>query len=282
MDFSIAQEVEEAKVKLTAVASSLGREVTVFMRPAAIASKESSSSPDTGFQRFQTFLKGMEDNLKSLVKNNKATQAGNPTDNPPDSFYDLTIADYAHLQSNRKEDVHLKTKKIRDAEADARRSRITKATIRIQFPDSLILEAEFKADDKVAVLIDFIKRAISQPELPFFIYTTPPKNRIKDYRQTLYAAGLVPSALVYFSLEAEEARSVEGIARGPYLKPEVAELRDLHLVSAKGVESVPPTRDQVEPDSSSRGQRPSEADAKGPASAAPKAGGPKIPKWFKR
>ncbi|EFJ36087.1 hypothetical protein SELMODRAFT_404531 [Selaginella moellendorffii] len=86
-----------------------------------------------------------------------------------DEFYELTPEDYARLVSKKREERFLKTAKIRDAEAAARRS-------------------------KFAKFMHFTLRNTD---------TTPPKQILKDYNVTMYDAGLVPGALVYLSYNSD-------------------------------------------------------------------------------
>ncbi|XP_024541227.1 plant UBX domain-containing protein 1-like [Selaginella moellendorffii] len=126
-----------------------------------------------------------------------------------DEFYELTPEDYARLVSKKREERFLKTAKSRDAEAAARRSKFAKATLRVQFPDSIIVEADFSPLDLVLKLVTMLEKLQLKPEIPFHLYTTPPKQILKDYNVTMYDAGLVPGALVYLS---------NSDFQGPYLK----------------------------------------------------------------
>ncbi|GAV86859.1 LOW QUALITY PROTEIN: hypothetical protein CFOL_v3_30285, partial [Cephalotus follicularis] len=103
---------------------------------------------------------------------------------------------------------YLKTRKIREAEEAARRSRITKVVIRVLFPDGHTLEA-FHSSETIQSLDDLLTEAVAQPELPFYIctltsgclaYTTPPKKQIKDMSQD-FSAGFVLCAIVYFAYD---------------------------------------------------------------------------------
>jgi tether containing UBX domain for GLUT4 len=92
-------------------------------------------------------------------------------------------------------DVFLKTKKIRDAEAAAKRASITKvrsswnmcvlaysspdrngisvfflqAVIRVLFPDNYFLEAKFQPSDSLSLLFDLLSKVVSRPDIPFYI-----------------------------------------------------------------------------------------------------------------
>lgn len=148
----------------------------------------------------------------------------------PDDFYDFTAEDYFRLMSTRKEDKHLKTRKIREAEEATRRSKITKqAVIRVRFPDNYTLEASFHASEAIQSLVDLLTKAVAHPELPFYLYTTPPKKQIKEMTQDFYSAGFVPGAIVYFSYDVPKGD--DGSApSGSFLQEDVMSLLGLEFV----------------------------------------------------
>ncbi|KAJ0452401.1 putative plant UBX domain-containing protein [Helianthus annuus] len=119
----------------------------------------------------------------------------------PDDLEFTTEDYYRILATKKKEDKYLKTKKIRDAEAAASRSRITKAVVRVRFPDNHTLEATFHPSETLQSLVDLLVKVVARPDLPFYIYTTPPKKQIKDLSQDLYSVGFVPGAIVYYSYD---------------------------------------------------------------------------------
>ncbi|KAB2602584.1 tether containing UBX domain for GLUT4-like [Pyrus ussuriensis x Pyrus communis] len=118
-----------------------------------------------------------------------------------DEFYDFTPEDYYHIQRTRqKEDKFLKTQKIREAEDAKRRSKITKAVIRVRFPDNRTVDATFHPSDKIQSLVDYLRKVGARPELPFYLFTAPPKQVLRDMSQDFYSAGFVPGAVVHLSL----------------------------------------------------------------------------------
>ncbi|GAV83163.1 UBX domain-containing protein, partial [Cephalotus follicularis] len=68
-------------------------------------------------------------------------------------------------------DKYLKTRKIREAEEAAHGSRITKVVIRVRFPDGHTLEVIFPSSETIQSLVDLLREAVSQRELPFYICT---------------------------------------------------------------------------------------------------------------
>ncbi|KAJ1391565.1 UBX domain [Sesbania bispinosa] len=156
-----------------------------------------------------------------------------------DDFYEFTAEDYHRLLATKKEDKFLKTRKIREAEEAARRSRITKAVIRVRFPDNHTLEATFHPSETIASLINLLAKVIAQPEQPFYIYTTPPKKLIKDTSQDFYTAGFCPGAIVYFSYNVPKGDSTSDGPVGPYLLEEVMSLKGLDVANDQGQPSDP-------------------------------------------
>ncbi|MFS8032227.1 putative UBX domain, Ubiquitin-like domain superfamily [Helianthus anomalus] len=183
-----------AKEKLAAAKQNYGREVRVFE---TTTSSQTSNEPSN--------------------------------EEEPDEFYEFTAEDYYRILATKKEDKFLKTRKIREAEEAARRSRITKAVIRVRFPDNHTLEATFHPSETLQSLIDLLMKVLAQPDLPFHIYTTPPKKQIKDLSQDFYSAGFAPGAIVYFSYDQPKGDG-DAATSGPFLNEDVMSLKGLELV----------------------------------------------------
>lgn len=200
---SSIKDAAEAQALLRAMAENLGREVNVSISRAALKTEVNPS------------------------------ESAEKQEEESDDFYEFTEEDYARMMANKKPEIFLKTKKIRDIEAASRRARITKAIIRVQFPDNYILEAKFQPSDSLSALADFLKKVISRTDLPFYLYTAPPKQRLQDLGKDFYTAGLTPGALVYFSYDIPKGVTedeLKGIIDAPYLRRDVMALRDLHLL----------------------------------------------------
>lgn len=229
-------ESDLAKVKLAAVAERLGREVRVFETMATSMSEKAST-----------------DDMKE----------------PGDDFYEFTAEDYYRTLSSKKDDKTMKTRKLREAEQAARRARITKAIIRICFPDNYTLEVKFHPSETLQSLIDLLQKVVSRPELPFYIYTTPPKKQVKDMSQDFYSAGFAPGAIVYFSYDLPMGDDSANANLGPFLQDDILSLNGLDLIQeeVKQVQSAPePVVEQPTPNAQ---EKPSEKK-------------PVKPKWFKR
>ncbi|KAK4483200.1 hypothetical protein RD792_010380 [Penstemon davidsonii] len=157
-----------------------------------------------------------------------------------DDFYEFTPEDYFRLLGTKKEDKYLKTKKIRDAEEAACRSRLTKAVIRVRFPDNYTLQVSFHPSETIQSLIDFLKRVIAHTDLPFYLYTTPPKKQIKDMSQDFYSAGFVPGAIVYFAYDVPKGDN-DSLLSGPFLHEDVKSLEGLEFMAQQAEPTPEPT-----------------------------------------
>ncbi|CAL5026780.1 unnamed protein product [Urochloa decumbens] len=149
-----------------------------------------------------------------------------------DEFYELQPADYFGLISNRmaEQSKMLKTRKMREAELAAQRAKITKAVMRVRFPDGYILEADFLSSERIHSLVDLLMKVLARPDLPFYLYTVPPKKRILDTSQDFYTAGFVPGANVHFSYDLPEGSLTDDLKSGPFLREEIQSLDGLSLL----------------------------------------------------
>ncbi|PPD78519.1 hypothetical protein GOBAR_DD24545 [Gossypium barbadense] len=233
-----SMEAESAKAKLAAAKEKFGREIRVF-------------------------------ETASLLP----TQDGVPNTEEPDDFYDFTAEDYYRLMASKKEDKHLKTRKIREAEEAARRSRITKAVVRIRFPDNHTLELTFHPSETLQSLVDLISKLIARPDLPFYLYTTPPKKQIKDMTQDFFSAGFIPGAIVYFSYDLPKGEDAAAANSGPFLQEEIMSLKGLEVIA--GAEQPESLQSAPEPASASAVPSPAVHESK------PTEKKPAKPKWFK-
>ncbi|VAH33515.1 unnamed protein product [Triticum turgidum subsp. durum] len=196
-----------------------------------------------------------------------------------DDFYELQPSDYYKLISNRlaEQSKVLKTRKIREAELAAQRARLTKAVARVRFPDGYILEAEFHPSETVHSLVDLLMKVIARPDLPFYLYTVPPKKRIMDASQDFYTIGFVPGANVFFSYDLPEGPELntDAVKSGPYLREEIRTLDGLSLESEP---SDQPDDSKTNSDSAHQSYA-FQSDSAPPPAANKKSA---KPKWFKR
>ncbi|XP_038886290.1 plant UBX domain-containing protein 1 isoform X2 [Benincasa hispida] len=171
---------------------------------------------------------GREIRVFETMPPSSSTEELSNTGDEPDDFYEFTAEDYHRVLATKKDEKYLKTRKLREAEQAARRSKITKVRVRVRFPDNHTLEATFHPSETMQTLVDLLTKVVAQPELPFYIYTTPPKKQIKDLTQDFYSAGFVPGAIVYFSYDLPEGEAVGSVS---YLNEDVMALKGLEFVS---------------------------------------------------
>lgn len=244
---------KQAFEKISSISEKVGRPLRVFVNPAILPVTEKSETEGASSSKETNQIGGEES----------------------DDFYEFTPADYARLQSSRKEEKFLKTKYLREQDEAAARNRITKAIIRIQFPDEWILEADFRPSDLISTVRDFVTLCLKQKDLPFYFYTTPPKQKLKDETLSLYSSGLVPGAIIHFSPETISEKDKESSTNSTYLQEEIEKLRDLHLLSNTEEEG---NVQKENPKESSEIVKPSPPISSSSASTSKSKG---KPKWFK-
>lgn len=147
----------------------------------------------------------------------------------PDEFYNLTPAELKKEQQMRTDTVEkleiLRTKAMRerDEQRELRRYRYT--LIRIRFPDGILLEGTFKATEKLPALFDFVRENLLHEWLPYLLVTSIGQKLVEE-ESTFAELGLVPSAVVNFTLEEDivsdiSAQQSSFNKNGPFLKPKI-------------------------------------------------------------
>ncbi|XP_063948237.1 plant UBX domain-containing protein 1-like [Daucus carota subsp. sativus] len=121
---------------------------------------------------------------------------------------------------------------------------VRKSRLWVRFPHNHTLEVTFHPSESIQLLFiyDLLKKVLARTELPFYIYTTPPKKQIKDMSQDFYSAGFAPGAIVYFSQDLPKASPDDDGASeaSSFLQEEIIALKGLELI-AEQVEPVQPT-----------------------------------------
>ncbi|GAX84069.1 hypothetical protein CEUSTIGMA_g11493.t1 [Chlamydomonas eustigma] len=213
-----------------------------------------------------------------------------------DDFYDVTPDDIAWVTKSsggKKGDGQLLTKALRDA-AELRRAAVYgPIPVRIHFPDNIIVQAAFSALDTIAALQDLVAQVLTSDlsvKGAFYLYTTPPRQVLKDSDVTLFKAQLVPAAHVY--VHVVEGRAPNGF-QGPYLKSSVLSLMQdsLDLFESLpgqapfvGRESIPTAEASCKASDDHDVLNPSEDESKkrgGPSGVTYTTAGTKVPKWLK-
>ncbi|GAQ86803.1 tether containing UBX domain for GLUT4 [Klebsormidium nitens] len=148
-------------------------------------------------------------------------------DELPDDFYEFTAEDYFRMKGNRPGEAVLKTRAMREQEERERRARFSSTKIRVQFPDLYVVEASFPSESTIDGLYAFISTIVRPGVATWHLFTVPPKQRLVDRSRTLWEAGLVPLAQVFWAVDDKEAvlPSVPD-SESPYLQKWVTDKRE--------------------------------------------------------
>eukprot|EP00742_Colponemidia_sp_Colp-10_P004941 GILJ01005277.1.p1 GENE.GILJ01005277.1~~GILJ01005277.1.p1 ORF type:complete len:587 (-),score=111.41 GILJ01005277.1:154-1866(-) len=98
-----------------------------------------------------------------------------------------------------------------------------KTTIRVSFPDRVVLEAVFLPREPLSTLYSVVRESLADPSIPFYLFQRPPVVRLTRMESSLYNEGLVPAAVVYFGTEYVKpaAASTEPFIKQSLLPPVV-------------------------------------------------------------
>ena len=148
----------------------------------------------------------------------------------PDEFYNVTPAELKKEQQRKEEAVEklgmLRTKAMRERDELKELRRYRFALLRVRFPDGVLLQGVFKAQERLAALRQFVGEQLVD-WLPFNLNTAA-GLRLTEDGATMAELGLAPAAVVNFSWDTEVAQDIaaqKGSHQpGPYLKPEVMAL----------------------------------------------------------
>nr|XP_028571937.1 tether containing UBX domain for GLUT4 isoform X1 [Podarcis muralis] len=212
----------------------------------------------------------------------------------PDEFFEVTVDDVrkrlSQLQNERKrlEESPLMTRAQRETQLKDKLERYPKVVLRVYFPDRHILQGFFHPSETVGALRNFVKSQLADPEMSFYLFTTPPRCVLNDDSLTLFQANLFPAAIVHFGSEMQK-----DYLRLDLLESAVSPSEADILVARRLSKSAPPTKRNSDPVLSSL-PKPNETDgsvARGhsEAAVAPEAAQPpvrrtpsgKVPKWLK-
>ncbi|CAL1540507.1 unnamed protein product [Lymnaea stagnalis] len=123
---------------------------------------------------------------------------------------------YRDLQNAVKqfEDQPLMTKAMRQSQTEALYDHYDRVVIRVQFPEKLTLQGVFRPREPVAALYSFVKAHIKNEKLSFYLYTSPPKEVLKDKKSSLAANRLAPAVIVYFGSDVQTDHYMKEEMRG--------------------------------------------------------------------
>ncbi|XP_035780919.1 tether containing UBX domain for GLUT4-like [Anopheles albimanus] len=139
-----------------------------------------------------------------------------PYNDEDDSFFELTVAEVIQLQKQLQERVRelesmpLVASTWREIQRQKAMliliSHYPQSVIRILFPDRYILQGVFQVHETVADIENFVREFLTDPAVPFTLYTSPPKE-ILPSTATLLESNCVPRAMLHFG---SSAPSVNG------------------------------------------------------------------------
>ncbi|XP_056428245.1 UBX domain-containing protein 6 isoform X2 [Hyla sarda] len=112
----------------------------------------------------------------------------------PDEFFNLTIEEVRLDQKlrteNLKQNSMLKTKAMWEREEKREIRKYKYTVLRIRFPDDYILQGLFYAQERLSVLVDFIRQHLQNDWLPFKLIA-PCGQKLEDEQATFSQCGLV-------------------------------------------------------------------------------------------
>ena len=192
-----------------------------------------------------------------------------------DDFFEMTIDDMKLLYSENKkllkdleEGQELLTKGMKEARHEGQKltllQKYRRCLIRVQFGhDGKVIQTVFNPSQTVNEVKQALKEFLIDPNMRFYLYTTPPK-KVLDCSSNLLDADCVPAALLHFYAEDDEFRNAKCLKS------------DLPLSNSTGVEqSVQESGVQRRKHSEGGVKRPSELKE---APAEDK----KVPKWLSK
>jgi len=152
-----------------------------------------------------------------------------------DDFFEMTIDDVKLLYKDNKklikdldEGQELLTKGMRDSRQEGLKltllQKYKKCMVRVQFGvDALVVQSVFTPGQTIQEVKNALKEFLVEPEMKFYLYTTPPK-KILDNGSNMLDNGCVPAALLHFCADEPNYKDKQ------CLKP------DLKLSNVTGVE----------------------------------------------
>jgi tether containing UBX domain for GLUT4 len=283
----------EARAHASKVAEQKEREeaLNAPLRPSAFVSSRISTTPVIP----STFAK--EDMMDvDEPKIDRETKVLMASDTPfdisqfefPPSFYAHTPDDMAEAMKQQRavkakqeaDQAVMKTQAMREKERLQRLARYKRCYIRVRFPDRTELQGTFLPTEQTTDVMEFVREALREPNLPFYLYTTPPPTKLSDTKN-IRDQSFLPAAQVFFGLP-------QGVqAPTPFLKEEFLREIKEKAPTAVGVYSAPTTLNLTAPPSSHNvgsmgNSRSSNSAQSGGGDRMDTSGGDSkaVPKWF--
>lgn len=193
----------------------------------------------------------------------------------PDDFFQPTgseLVEASHqltAATHRLQDAPMMTKKMRDAETEKRMSRYRKVLLRILFQDRIAIQGMFKPQDNMRKVVRFVRAALLDARnVKFYLFMVPPKKILSDPKQTLWAAGLCPAAIVHIGID-EGPKETSALLK-PWLLERIEDAPESRTAPPPAPEPAPTVPAAQRPGPSTQGALKKKSLVK------------KIPKWFKK
>lgn len=141
-----------------------------------------------------------------------------------------------------------------------------------------MIQATFKPQETVAVVIEFLCQFLIDPNLGFYLYTTPPKQVLKP-SDTLVEKKLVPAAMIHFG----QASSISSPVLDPVLREKVTSFQTISETARRLREKVDNAVEDLDTPSSVNTSTSTLRQTQEPiqSSQVKKTDPSKVPKWFK-
>lgn len=166
----------------------------------------------------------LDRNIRIFSPSSKAGQIA-----VPDSFFDVKSEELKRMQMQLTETAEkskeLRTKAMRDADSGPKKV-YKYCIIRIRFPDGLLIQGTFKANEKLSDVKDFVKEQLALDWLPFDLVDSIGRP-FPTETTTLSGLKLTPAAVLNFRLDQNVLDEISASSPGGkvvFLKNEVLAL----------------------------------------------------------
>lgn len=129
----------------------------------------------------------------------------------PDEFYSISPEELKKEQQRREEATEklgmLRTKAMRERDEQRELRKYRYALLRVRFPDGVILQGVFKANESMKNVFDFVRENLQNNWIPFHLATST-GAKLEEGEATLAELGLAPATLLNFSWDSSVINEV--------------------------------------------------------------------------
>ena len=141
----------------------------------------------------------------------------------PPEFFAINPEELKREQQARNEAVErmgmLRTKEMREREAQRELRKYRYCLIRVRFPDSMILQGTFRAVDRLSTVYDFVRESLELDWIPFELSAVVGSKIDEDSQnKTLAELQLTPASLLHFSFDATVVKDIAAQQGGADIK----------------------------------------------------------------